>query len=61
MAYKRKTCDEFQIHGDYGEGFEELHAEDSRKEALKILRQYRENQPGIPFKLVVARIPLARE
>jgi hypothetical protein len=59
MAYKRKTVDEFQIHGNYGygHGFEEVTAESTRKEALDRLREYRENEPGIPFKLVTKRVP----
>lgn len=60
MAYQRKTRDEFQVHGNYGygHGYEEVTAEDSFREARARLREYRENEPGIPFKLVTKRIPL---
>lgn len=37
----RKTTDEFQIHGNYGYGFEEVTASDSRKEAISYLKDYR--------------------
>ena len=60
MAHQRKTRDEFQVHGNYGFGYEEVTAEDTRKEALARLREYRENEPGTSFKLVTRRIPLAQ-
>lgn len=41
MTYKRKTRDEYQIHGDYGQGYEEVCAEDTRKEARAGKRTYR--------------------
>lgn len=55
---KRKTRDEFQIWGDYGQGFEELTAESTRKEANERLKEYRENQPEGRYKVVVKRIPI---
>jgi len=58
MTYKRKTQDEFQIWGDYGQGFEELIAESTRKEAKARLKEYRENQPEGNYKIVVKRIPI---
>ena len=58
MAYQRKTRDEYQIHGNYGQGFEEVCAEDTRKEARERLKEYRENEPGIAFKIVVKRIKI---
>lgn len=57
MAYQRKTEDEFQIHANYGQGWEEETAEVTRKAALANLREYRENNPGVPYKLVVKRVP----
>ena len=58
MAYIRKTRDEWQIHQNfgYGHGWEEVCAEDTRKEALARLREYRENQPEYPVKVVLKRI-----
>lgn len=56
MAYVRKTVDEYQIHGNYGMGFEEVTAEDSYREARGQLKCYRENEPGIAFKIVCKRV-----
>lgn len=58
MNYKRKTQDEYQIHADYGQGFEEVTAENTRKAAKEQLKCYRENEPGIVFKIVKKRVPL---
>ena len=60
MPYKRKTRDEFQIHGYYGPqyGFEEVTAEDTYKEARARLKEYRENEPGVPFKIAAKRIKI---
>ncbi len=57
MAYVRKTRDVFEVRGDYGygHGFECVTAEESRREALARLREYRQNEPGVPFKLVKTR------
>ena len=56
MAYIRKTRDEYQIHGDYGQGFEEVCAEDTRKEARERLKEYRENEPQYRHKIVIKRV-----
>jgi len=57
MTYVRKTTDEFQIHGDYGQGFEEVTAAATCKEAKQLIKDYRENEP-YPFKIVKKRIKL---
>lgn len=54
--YKRKTVDEFQIHGNFTGEWEEVTAESTRKEALVNLRLYRQENPGVPFKLVKKRV-----
>jgi hypothetical protein len=54
----RKTRDEWQIHGLYTGGWEEVTAEDTRKEALARLKEYRENERGTSFKLVHKRVPI---
>jgi hypothetical protein len=56
--YTRKTKDEYQIKGDYGygHGFEEVCSEDTKPEAIKRLKEYRQNEPGTPFKIVKKRI-----
>jgi hypothetical protein len=39
----------------YGHGWEDVTAEDTRKEALVRLREYRENEVGVPFRLIRRR------
>ena len=56
MAYQRKTRDEYQIHSDYGYGFEETTAHDSYSSARAELKLYRENQPEFAHKIVKRRI-----
>lgn len=58
MTYKRKTQDEFQIWGNYGQGFEELTAESSHIEARNRIKEYRQNQPEGAYKIVIKRIPV---
>ena len=54
---RRKMKDEFQIHGYYAGGWEEVTADETRKDALVNLRLYRENERGTSFKLIVKRVP----
>jgi hypothetical protein len=56
MPRQRKTRDEYQIHVDYGQGFEEVCAEDTYPDAKQRLREYRENMPQYPAKIVKRRI-----
>jgi hypothetical protein len=49
--YKRKTVDLFDIEGDYGHGFEVVTAETTYSDARRALREYRENEPGIAFRI----------
>jgi hypothetical protein len=60
MAYQRKTRDVYEVRGDYGHGhgFETVTAETERAEARARLREYRENEPGIKFKIVKVREPI---
>lgn len=51
MTYKRKTRDIWELHGDYGQGYECLTAEYSRREILQRKKEYRENAP-CPLKIV---------
>lgn len=53
---ERKTYDEYQIHGNYGHGFEEVTAEETYQAAREQLKCYRENERGIPFKIIHKRI-----
>ena len=54
--YQRKTFDEFQIQGDYGYGYEEVASETTLAEARQRLKEYRENERGISFKIVKKRV-----
>ena len=57
MTYKRKTKDEYQVHGNYGPtyGYEEVTAEETLKAAREQLKCYRDNEPGISFKIIKRR------
>jgi hypothetical protein len=58
--YQRKTRDEYQIHIRYGDryGWEHEISEDTRKEAQQRRREYRENCPEYPVRIVKKRVPL---
>ncbi len=58
MPYQRTTEDEFQIHVNYGQGWEYEIAEATRKAGLAQLRLYRENCPEYPVRLVCKRVPI---
>lgn len=58
-GYKRKTEDVYEIRGDYGHGFECVTTEETRKAAREQLKTYRDNEPGIAFKIVVKRVKMA--
>jgi hypothetical protein len=53
MAYQRKTRDAWEVQGDYGVGFgfECVTTETTFREARDRVREYRENEPGVPFRL----------
>jgi hypothetical protein len=58
----RKTEDEFQIHAHYGSayGFEEVTSEHTYQAAKVAIRAYRQNEMGIPFRIVKKRVPKVR-
>ena len=58
MTYQRKTQDVWIVQGAYGYGWEDVTAEDRRREALARLREYRENEPQYPHRLILRREPL---
>lgn len=45
MPYVRKTHDEWEIHSDYGFGFEYTVTGEDLPDAKRLLREYRENEP----------------
>ena len=54
--YVRKTVDEWHTQGDYGCGWETVTIADTREEGLRDLRDYRENERGIPHRLIKKRV-----
>jgi len=49
---------EYVIQGNYGceHGFEDLTAEDTCTDAMFRLHEYRDNEPGVVFKMVARRV-----
>lgn len=58
MTYKRKTEDEFQLHVNYGHGWEHEVTESTWSVARQRKREYAENCPQYSTKIVKKRIPL---
>lgn len=56
MAYVRKTVTEFNIEGNYGQGFEIVTCETTWGDAVKRKREYRDNEPGILFRIKPHRV-----
>ena len=57
--YVRKTKDIFVVQGNYGQGWETVTTEDTRKEALAQLWCYRENETQYPHRVVTEREKLS--
>ncbi len=55
--YKRKTVDEYEIQGNYGQGWEMVTTESTRKEAKAQLKCYNENEPN-PHRIVAKRVKI---
>ena len=55
--YKRKTTDEYDIMADYGQGWELVNCETTRKDARRSVKEYRENE-GYPCKIVKHRVKI---
>lgn len=49
---------EYEIRGNYGygEGFECVNTETTKEDAQRSLKEYRDNEPGVPFKIVSVKI-----
>ncbi len=56
MPYQRKTTDIYDIEGDYGQGFECVNTETTWLKAKKSVREYRQNEKGIAFRITKKRI-----
>jgi hypothetical protein len=55
MAYIRKTRDTWQLHVNYGQGWEHETTEDNFREVKQRAKEYRENCPQYPCKIVAKR------
>lgn len=58
MPYARKTRDEWSVQGDYGQGWEDVCTEDTRREAVARRKEYDANEPQYPHRLKLRRVPL---
>lgn len=54
--YARKTADVWILEGNYGCGWEYILEESTREEGMERLREYRENQPQFPVRLIKKRV-----
>lgn len=57
-TYVRKTVDEYDIEGNYGSGWEVVTCEETWSDAVEMRRCYRENEPGVPFRIKSRRVPI---
>ena len=55
MSYTRKTQNVYIIQQDWGQGWEDVMQEDTHPEARARLKEYRENQPQAPARLITRR------
>ena len=55
-AKMKKQSYEYIVQGAYGQGWEDVAAEETRKEALATLRAYRENETQYPHRLIKRKI-----
>ena len=56
--YIRKTKDEYEVQGYYSQDWEAVCSEDTRKEARMRLKEYTENEPQYPHRIVKKRVRL---
>ena len=57
--YKRKTIDTYEVQGYYDSQYEMVTTEETWKDAKEQLKCYRENEPGISFRIVKKRERIA--
>ena len=58
--YVRKTYDEYEVQGNYGYGWDALTTCETLKEAREDLKSYRENEPGVPHRIVKHRVKIEK-
>lgn len=56
--YTRKTEDEYIIQGHYGQGWEDETIESTYKEAKARVKEYRENMPEYPHRIIKRRVKI---
>ena len=56
MAYIRKTKDEYHTQSDYGCGWETVTIDDNYADAKQMLKDYRENEPQYPHRIIKKRV-----
>ena len=62
MSYVRKTKDEYVLMTNYGygDGWEEVLTEETFAEAKERKKEYIENMPQYPYKIMKRRVKLCR-
>jgi len=58
--YIRKTKDEYEIQGNYGDGWEMVTTEETLRGARAQVKCYRENEPG-PHRIIKKRVKIEGE
>lgn len=56
MAYIRKTRDEWQLQGNYGNGWEPILTAESLDDAREQKRCYDENEPDVVHRIKLVRV-----
>lgn len=56
--YQRKTRDEWEVQGNYGQGWECVCAEDRYREAREQFETYQANEPQYRHRIKRVRVPL---
>lgn len=54
--YNRKTVDEYEIQGNYGQGWECVTTEETRQTAKDQRKCYDQNEPQYPHRIVKKRV-----
>ena len=54
--YIRKTLDEYHVQGNYGCGWETVTIDETMAEAKQMLKDYNENECGIPHRIIKRRV-----
>jgi hypothetical protein len=61
MTYVRKTRDEYNVEQNWDQGWEAVCSENTRREARERLKEYRENQPEAPARIVKRRVKINQQ